>query len=148
MNAPLCVVCQVKLPSDRRGSVPNRCVLPCGHVEMHASCIVEWLKVSNTCPICRAPVAQQVPDIRTITVHRPEPGPTPYTEKLAAVLYPIGLKLIPIVVLLGPVLSFLYAVTVLYNTFCEYGVWHLLRVVFAVAFMTGLCSAIAFHNWY
>jgi prepilin signal peptidase PulO-like enzyme (type II secretory pathway) len=50
-----CCICQENLPPKVRLNV-NRSTLVCGH-EMHASCLVEWLKESNTCPICRREIS-------------------------------------------------------------------------------------------
>ncbi|KDP39315.1 hypothetical protein JCGZ_01072 [Jatropha curcas] len=44
------LVCSVCLEELSIGSEATR--MPCSHV-YHQKCIVEWLKKSNTCPLCR-----------------------------------------------------------------------------------------------
>ncbi|CAN6335382.1 unnamed protein product [Urochloa humidicola] len=41
----VCAICKDDLPVARR--------LPCGHL-YHSCCIVPWLEVHNSCPICRS----------------------------------------------------------------------------------------------
>jgi len=36
-------------------------IIKCGHEFCH-KCIDTWTKTNNTCPICRAPITEQIPD--------------------------------------------------------------------------------------
>ena len=42
-----CVVCQENLPPKSKAKK-----MPCGHL-FHETCLYEWLKKNNTCPMCR-----------------------------------------------------------------------------------------------
>eukprot|EP00747_Dinoflagellata_sp_TGD_P168745 gnl/TRDRNA2_/TRDRNA2_195873_c0_seq1.p1 gnl/TRDRNA2_/TRDRNA2_195873_c0~~gnl/TRDRNA2_/TRDRNA2_195873_c0_seq1.p1 ORF type:complete len:324 (+),score=51.97 gnl/TRDRNA2_/TRDRNA2_195873_c0_seq1:50-1021(+) len=46
----LCVVCHGPLAVG-----DATCDLPCGHRHWHAQCVLTWLELRRTCPICRAP---------------------------------------------------------------------------------------------
>jgi hypothetical protein len=129
-----CCICQAKIHATIR-SLPNRCALPCGHDEMHASCLVQWLVVHNSCPLCRLPVAMQNPQLALAV----QASPTPATEKLIAAMYGLSHAALPVVVILGPVLGFLYSMYVVATTVEAYGYWHLARVSFATVFTVTLC---------
>ncbi|KAG0492367.1 hypothetical protein HPP92_005765 [Vanilla planifolia] len=47
----LCAICKDDLP---RGSSAR--LLPCSHL-YHSDCIVSWLSLRNSCPLCRSPIA-------------------------------------------------------------------------------------------
>ncbi|KAI9102569.1 hypothetical protein DFS34DRAFT_565285, partial [Phlyctochytrium arcticum] len=53
---PTCSICVESLiEKDVKGSIPVKSLakqLPCQH-RFHAECIVPWLELHNTCPICR-----------------------------------------------------------------------------------------------
>lgn len=49
-----CVVCSEEFPADSKA-----CVLPCKHT-FHPNCISRWLKLHDTCPICRKNLAGEV----------------------------------------------------------------------------------------
>lgn len=55
-----CIVCREPMESGR--------VLPCGHI-MHSRCLLSWLELSQTCPICRVSVITELND--------PQPGQNP-----------------------------------------------------------------------
>lgn len=48
LHAP-CSVCREPLEMDENGTPV---ALPCGDV-FHATCITRWLRLKNTCPLCR-----------------------------------------------------------------------------------------------
>ncbi|KAF0696038.1 Aste57867_13177 [Aphanomyces stellatus] len=54
-NARECVICQVDV--DVGADVVQ---MPCQHV-FHTDCIKEWLKIRNSCPICRVEIASKNP---------------------------------------------------------------------------------------
>ena len=50
-----CSVCQEEYTKE------DKCLaLPCKH-DYHKNCITEWLKLHDSCPICRKPIAQSQP---------------------------------------------------------------------------------------
>ncbi len=51
-RAPECAVCLSELRERETG----RLLPVCGH-GFHEECIVTWLRVNTTCPLCRAAVA-------------------------------------------------------------------------------------------
>ena len=40
----------------RIGGHKERARLQCGHNQFHRDCLMQWLGVSRTCPLCKAPV--------------------------------------------------------------------------------------------
>lgn len=71
-----CCICREKLPAAGRTNA-NRAKLPCGHDELHATCLLQWLARVNTCPLCRAAVLP-VTTLSTVVYTRP------HTELLAS----------------------------------------------------------------
>ena len=65
-----CCVCLCRLPVRRKGARSDYTQLVCGH-EMHASCLVKWLKEDNSCPLCR----MNVSPVKTIVVHQSQGAP-------------------------------------------------------------------------
>ncbi|KAK6919654.1 Zinc finger, RING-type [Dillenia turbinata] len=47
-NSDICVICQAEYEDEETIGT-----LHCGH-EFHANCIREWLRLKNTCPICKS----------------------------------------------------------------------------------------------
>lgn len=45
----VCGVCQEEMEKEHEA----RAIMECMHM-FHDSCILEWLKINNTCPLCRA----------------------------------------------------------------------------------------------
>ncbi|KAI8375125.1 hypothetical protein BD560DRAFT_392760 [Blakeslea trispora] len=54
-----CIICQEYFSSSL-----DLCVLPCEH-KYHSDCIVRWLHVNSSCPICRSAVNEQTNDAQT-----------------------------------------------------------------------------------
>ncbi|KAK7363083.1 hypothetical protein VNO77_05212 [Canavalia gladiata] len=54
---PQCSICMNKFYTveNEKDEDFNLSLLPCGHV-FHHQCIVKWLQISRTCPLCRYPV--------------------------------------------------------------------------------------------
>ncbi|OQS04405.1 hypothetical protein THRCLA_03353 [Thraustotheca clavata] len=52
-NARECVICQVDI--DKADQVTR---MPCQHI-FHTECLGQWLKIGNSCPICRVEIASK-----------------------------------------------------------------------------------------
>jgi hypothetical protein len=116
-----CCICKTNLPKTRR-ETSNITQLSCGH-ELHASCILRWLKESNSCPYCRV---QVIPTI----VHVNVPAQTPYTEELARYFW---LTLEYSRMLLFFIFS-LASIYFLYSEACDKGLFYLLKICLSTIF--------------
>ena len=47
----------------------NKCVLGCGH-KFHCDCITEWMKNSNTCPMCREKITIKESEVDVISLEQ------------------------------------------------------------------------------
>jgi hypothetical protein len=120
-----CAICFDRLPKLRKES-SNIATLDCGHL-FHASCLIRWLARNNNCPVCRMRVLIEAPpEIHHIVEQ--VPGPVPYTESLACVVW------WTLVVLFVVFLLFLAGCScwVFYDEFLSKGWWHAAKTLSSI----------------
>ncbi|XP_068638009.1 uncharacterized protein [Aristolochia californica] len=66
----LCAVCKDAICQEERAKK-----LPCSHL-YHGDCIIPWLKISNTCPVCRFELPTDDPDYEKWKTQRASRQPT------------------------------------------------------------------------
>ncbi|CAO2143073.1 unnamed protein product [Urochloa humidicola] len=77
----VCAICKEELPVGV-GAAARR--LPCGHL-YDSSCIVPWLEVHNSCPICRSRLPSiSNPVVRDLVGAGSTAGPTVSSDQLRA----------------------------------------------------------------
>ncbi|OEL14237.1 hypothetical protein BAE44_0024744 [Dichanthelium oligosanthes] len=74
----VCAICKEDLPL---AAAARR--LPCGHL-YHSSCIVPWLEVHNSCPICRSPLPSNPEPGEVVPSSEQEAPPTAGSDQLPA----------------------------------------------------------------
>lgn len=64
LEYPSCTVCLTEINQN-----DDTVIVPCGHM-FHDSCIMQWLEMHNTCPVCRYELPTENPDYERIRLQR------------------------------------------------------------------------------
>ncbi|XP_068642655.1 E3 ubiquitin-protein ligase CIP8 isoform X2 [Aristolochia californica] len=69
-NNTLCAVCKDEISREEQAKK-----LPCSH-HYHGECIIPWLKITNSCPVCRFELPTDDPDYENWKIQRGARQPT------------------------------------------------------------------------
>ncbi|KAK3007022.1 hypothetical protein RJ639_016920 [Escallonia herrerae] len=83
-----CAICQRLMAAEDGGDRLSH--LPCGH-SFHEGCVLEWLPLCSTCPLCRLMLA--TPERRRLFPSESYPGSRLFSELPPTVGPPSSLKM-------------------------------------------------------